>query len=300
MSKMTRAQIAEELEAILETSGTVIRQSINRAINMGGKRVWYSRKWEERKTVYDFETFAPISVEDATVAQDSTTVTKAGATWQTDGVQAGDKVAASYNAPWYVVESVDSETQITLETAWVGEDSTEQDLTIYRDEYALPSSIQAIRNLSVFRSLQYGQPEPVGHPPLEEFLAIPYSSGFPAVYAEITEGAEDIVRLRMRPVPDAKYRCVLGGWKHWVDLSSDQDRHGFSIEREDLFFDAALLRAQRLVTDTRPKFITERELEERISLAYANHKSSPAKSVRRATIDESPRARRWPDWSSLE
>lgn len=134
------------LNAVHEQTGVTATESqAKRYINVGlvDMHLGFGEKfhWCERSTV--LRTQQRYTTGEVAVTRGSTTVTGTDTLWDTNNdfsvknARSTGKLVLNGTEPVYKISSVDSDTQITLATPYVGEDATEASYVYFEDEYDL-------------------------------------------------------------------------------------------------------------------------------------------------------------------
>ncbi|MFQ5845734.1 MAG: hypothetical protein ACE5JG_12180, partial [Planctomycetota bacterium] len=163
----------------------------------------------------------------ANLTKGSTTVTDANATFITDGVAVDDLVKDAAEDELYQVASVDSETQLTLRSAYNYDSKTTGNLDIWRWQYTLPSDFGRPVDM-----MQYQQTPGIVHDMGLNFMDESIftlrggrgsQEGKPDTYTLVGKNSSDVWIAQVYPLPDDVYQLPINYIVQVTDLSADAD-----------------------------------------------------------------------------
>lgn len=186
---MTFVQLQNEVKrrATRNQSNTEFNEATKNLINTSLFRISRECPWKPLRRSGTFETVAPYSTGTGAVSvtNDSKNVTVTGATFITDGIAVGRRVALGGSSKNFTIETITGETTFTVNVAYDGTTSTTQSYKILgQEEYNLP--------------LQSGQVGFVWHEDFNEPFRLEYTSYInfrDLALSATTEGTPTVYRL---------------------------------------------------------------------------------------------------------
>lgn len=141
---VTRQEIVNEVLTRLGTTSDVIDDtdltSIQLRVNQIQDLIFFDRDWEWRKRTYQFTTRAKYATGTLTATQNSKTLIGSGTTWETT-MRTGYVVINGYA---YKIQSIDSTTQITLESQYPNTTTAALTYAIIFPDYRMPHEVSSI------------------------------------------------------------------------------------------------------------------------------------------------------------
>jgi hypothetical protein len=217
----------------------VIKQRINaRYQQIIGLEEWAFLN--DSTTVRLYEVTDNTSSQSVAVTQDSTTVTGTSTTWDSEDIDEGWFFRVGTGSQPYIVSSVDSDTQITLETAYAEDTDASADFTYWKGVYS-PS----VGNVSEIISIVHDHELPEKS---QEYLNSidpeRSSEGSPTYWRTYSKStALGIVSFEIWPIPDDDYTVTVYYKKTVDDLSDNTDT---PIFRSDVLEAGALWDCYRM------------------------------------------------------
>lgn len=202
------------IDAILrDTShGDPSRETIKRQVVLGMINNTYSkaatlRDWDWLYQTEDFNFDAPWSLGTINVTQNSEVVTGTGTAFSANVVP-NNALVVSNRDERYIIESVESQTGLTLEGRFAGETATEQEFSIIKPIYRAPAHLDAIQSIVL---QGFNEMEPMGTQEFRRIQAKNISlTGIPRYYTEVGRRAQDGRRMfEIYPAPDQAYIAQL-------------------------------------------------------------------------------------------
>lgn len=208
--------VSSLIDGVLYTTGhsnpsteTTKRAAILQFLNNRYQFVCLGRHWRWMQAAYDFNITAPYEVGSCDLDQDSSVVTGNGTIFDAT-MATGNIFFFKKDSDVYHIASVDSPTQVTLETTYAGDgDVTDGAYTICKTQYRLPKETDQL--LSIVMDNRPAKLVPVG---LQELRRIqsqqPCLSGPPLYYSLTKRDTDDDgVYFEVYPIPDQRYNLHI-------------------------------------------------------------------------------------------
>lgn len=202
------------IDAILTSTGhstpsmePTKRRAILQFMNNSYQEICMGKHWAWMFATYDISVFGPNTTGTISATNNDETITGVGTTFSANDVK-GRFVAVGQNST-YNVSDITSATSIELETKWAGDDISDNDFKIYRQQYKLPKEVDQIRSL-VLDELNI-KLVPVGTQEFRRLQAAdPLREGFPAYYTLIRRDVDDdAVYAEFYPLIDRDYNLHI-------------------------------------------------------------------------------------------
>lgn len=171
---LTFSELQSEVKrrATKDQSGTQFDTAAKNAINAAIKRISREALWRQlrRETTFDTETSYTTGSGAGTFTNGSKNVTVTGATFITDGIQAGRLISLQGDTTLYTIKTITGETTLTIDQNYGGTtiSGTGTYTILPREEYNLP--IQSNHKVFMWHE-DYGSPYVMGFVTDQEFLS---------------------------------------------------------------------------------------------------------------------------------
>ena len=153
-------------------AGTTYDVPIKNAINSSIFRLNREATWRpmRRKTYFTTKTSYSTGTEAGAFNEDSADIDITSAEFLTDGIQVGRRIKLSGDSRYFIIREITSETEITLDRVYTGDDTTTGTYSILgQGEYNLP--IQSNHRMIMWHE-EYGYPYKMNFLTDQEFLSI--------------------------------------------------------------------------------------------------------------------------------
>jgi hypothetical protein len=237
--------LQDHIADIIDVDDEDTMASVRAYINMAARDIWMAYPWHERRDEGTLTTVAPYST--GTVSSSSATITGSGTTFPAATAANLARFAKSYSEPWYVVQSRDSATQLTLTESYVDTALSASAYTLYQDTFELAAAVDTIIDVRLLKGMDSGPLAGMLERRLDEMAYIPGQAGTPEAWALVAPNATTLSkRVRLWPVPDAVYRLKYRYLKAYQDMATDGDECMVPESRRDLLLTGTLRWAWRL------------------------------------------------------
>ncbi len=249
MAGLTRANMRDEVQAMIGWRGTESDTSVNRYLNLAGREIWVAHEWPERKMETVLSTVIPYSTGTVDLTNAATTCVGSGTTFVTG--MTGRKISLSYDDPWYRVTYVGA-TSLTLGRNYLEATTAGATYTLWQDEYDLPTTMESLQSAALLLEADVGHLKIVDHVTLDGDAIVPLETGRPASIGLVTPGSTATTRrVRVWPIPDAEYAIVVRGLKTWTEFAVDGDYSALGPNADRLIIEGACLLMGRFKTASR-------------------------------------------------
>lgn len=246
-----------------------LRTRVKRFLNRAGEDMWNRFPWKERKNTRFFQTLAPYTTGTLTTTQGSTSVTGSGTVWAS--THTGMKIAAAFDAPWYVFTRTGATTG-TLDREWVEDSLSGSAYVLYQDRYPLNTLAEAILGREMVMHRQgYGPLGRIGRVDGEEVYPFPSGAGTPSWWTlqDVSGGA---MRVRLgHAYPDAVYSVRYGCLDKYTEMSSDSDECVIPERFRKVLIHGALREAYLLFDDVEKATNAALLFDEGVRRAWSRH-----------------------------
>lgn len=203
------------IDAILRHTGhsnpdteTNKRAAVLGFLNNRYATVTTKRQWDWLYQSVDINFKAPYETGTLSLTQNSESVTGVGTVWSSNVVPNNYLVPTGRNER-YLIETVDSQTTLTLQGQYAGDTATDVAYKIVKPVVELPSDCEHVQGIVLGESL--GKLVPLGLQEMRRKQAHDLSRvGVPVYFTEVGRRAEDGVRhIEIWPAPDKDYVAQL-------------------------------------------------------------------------------------------
>jgi hypothetical protein len=207
--------VSELIDSILYATGhgspaveTTKRRAILQFINNRYQQVCTGTHWRWLKASYDFNVDEGVSTGTVALTEGSEIVTGTGTNWTSSLVKAKDIFFVAGSSTVYHVASLDSPTQITLETKFSEDSVTGTSYNLARNQYVLPTETDNL--ISWIMDSQF-KLVPLGPVDFRQMQAQdPTAIGTPKYYSMIRRDTDDdSVYAEVWPAPDKRYQSHI-------------------------------------------------------------------------------------------
>lgn len=206
------------------------RRAILQFVNNRYQEICMGTHWRWLKAAYDFNVNEGYSTGTVSCTEGSATVTGVGTAWGASGISPKDIFYVSGSNIVYHVSTVDSDTQITLETKFSEDDVDDSAYFTARNQYVLP--VETDHLISFIMNSQFKM-VPLG---VQEFRYIQAQSptllDTPKYYSLVRRDTDDdSVYIEIFPSPDKRYQSHIDYTVRIAKLEDDADCHPIIPDR---------------------------------------------------------------------
>lgn len=221
--------VSELIDSILYATGhgspsveTTKRRAILQFINNRYQQVCLGAHWRWLKASYDFNLDEGVTTGTVTVTEGSEIVTGVGTAWTSTLVKPKDIFFVEGSSTVYHVASLDSPTQLTLETKYSEDSDSDLSYNLARNQYVLPTETDHLISWimdSTFKLV------PLGPADFRQVQATdPTAIGTPRYYSMIRRDTDDdSVYAEVYPAPDKRYQSHIDYTVRIARLDDDTD-----------------------------------------------------------------------------
>lgn len=213
------------IDAVLRDTGhsnpateTVKRQAVLGFMNNRYARIVTGRDWSWLNQELDTTFEGPYQSGTVQLTQGSSDVIGTGTLFSANVIPNQKLIVSNYVN---LIESVDSNTHITLQGEWSGDTGANYTFRIVRSIYEMPSDAENIKSISLDR---IGEMVPVGPQELTRKKQYrPDYIGIPMWYTEIARREDGVRLIEVYPHPDKKYNVHFNYRIKVVPLQDSDD-----------------------------------------------------------------------------
>lgn len=210
-------------------SETTKRAALTQAMNNCYQEVILGREWPWMKASYDFRLSEPYTTGTATATKGSTTVTGTGTVWNAN-LTPGNIFHFENSRVIYHIASVESDTELTLETAYSEDDQTDGGYVAVKNQYKVPKETDYL--LTWVMNSDY-KAIPVSPDELRLIQSKdPTRLGCPKFYSLVRRDTDDdATYVEVWPSPDKTYQTHIDYKVRILKLSDDEDEYPIIPDR---------------------------------------------------------------------
>ncbi len=205
------------------------RQALTMFMNNSYQELCLGREWPWMHASYDFRLQAPYDTGQVTVTQGSDIVTGSGTAWNSTYVP-GNIFSLQSKGVIYHIASIDSPTQLTLETLYSEESEADAGYHIAKNQYKLPKETDYLTTFTVNSEVKV---RPVG---VDTLRLIQLRNGpltnTPQCYSVVRRDTDDdFTYIEVWPNPDKYYNCQIDYKVRILYLSDTADEYPIIPDR---------------------------------------------------------------------